>query len=104
MQFFELIDGLCEAIDARHSGCEIEVSDDKIRVIRTFAYPCAQDLLITDVLRAVASPDWRRALAAAQAAQKSRVEAYAEKRRLELEETRKALRLRGTMMQKPPLG
>ena len=104
MQFFELIDGLCEAIDARHSGCEIEVSDEGIRVIRTFSYPSARDLLITDVLRAVASPDWRRALADAQSAQETRVKAYEEKRRLELEETRRALRLRGTMMQKPSLG
>lgn len=49
-------------------------------------------------------PDWRRALADAQAAQKFRGEAYEEKRRLEMEKTRRALRLRGTMVQKPPPG
>ena len=100
MHLFELVDGLCEAIDARHAGCEIEILDDGIRVIRTFSYPCARDLLITDVLRAVTSPDWRQAIADAQAAQKARVAAYAEKRKREMEETSKALRLRGTTIQR----
>jgi len=94
-QFSELIDALCAAIDARHTGCEIEVSDDGIRVISTFSYPSARDLLITDVLRAVASPDWRRSLADAQAAQTIRVDAYEANRKREMEETRNALRLRG---------
>ena len=88
MQLFEIVDGLCEAIEARHMGCEIEVTDDNIRVVRTFSYPCPRDLLITDVLRALASPDWRQAIAEAQAAVQARIDAYEEKQRREETELR----------------
>jgi class 3 adenylate cyclase len=74
---------LCEALDARHTGCQVKVVGDDIRVVRTFSYASKRDLLITDVLRALTAPDWQRAIADAQAAVLARIAAYEEERRLE---------------------
>ena len=73
------VDELCKALDARHTGCEIEVVGDDIRVVRTFSYASKRDLLITDVLRALTAPDWHRAIADAHAAVSARVAAYEER-------------------------
>lgn len=73
------VDELCKALDARHTGCEIEVLADDIRVARTFSYASRRDLLITDVLRALTAPDWHQAIADAQSAVSARVAAHEER-------------------------
>jgi hypothetical protein len=77
------VDELCNALDARHTGCQVKVVGEDIQVLRTFAYASKRDLLITDVIRALTSPDWKRALADVQAAVLVRIAAYEEERRLE---------------------
>ena len=83
MNLHARVDELCKALDARHTGCQVKVVADDIEVLRTFSYASKQDLLITDVLRALTSPDWQRALADAQAAVLVRIAAYEEERALE---------------------
>jgi hypothetical protein len=83
MDLHARVDELCKALDARHTGCQIEVVRDDIQVVRTFSYASKHDLQITDVLRALASPDWQRAIAEVQAAVQVRVARYKEELRLE---------------------
>jgi len=83
MNLHARIDELCKALDARHTGCEIEAVGDDIRLVRTFSYASKCDLLITDVLRALTSADWQRALSDAQAAVQARITAYEQARTLE---------------------
>jgi hypothetical protein len=83
MKLLEVVNELCDAIDARHTGCEIAVLDGEVRIMRTFAYAGVRDLRITEVLRAIASPDWKKALAEIEAALKARTASYEERLKLE---------------------
>jgi len=93
MNCYNIVDELCEALEARHTGCEIDVLGDDVRVVRTFSYASKRDLQITTVLRALASPDWRQMLADAQATLVGQVEAYEQMRKLD--EARQGVRLGG---------
>ena len=83
MKLLEVVEELCDAIDARHTGCEISVLDGEVRILRTFAYAGVRDLRITEVLRAIVSPDGNKALADTEAALKARIASYEERLKLE---------------------
>ena len=100
MNLQEVVEHLCEAIDARHTGCQVEVVADEIRVVRTFPYASGRDLLITDVLRAVTSPDWRRGLADAQTARQARIAKI--ENGLRLQEEGRGMRLSGSIPKSDP--
>lgn len=64
MNLIEVVDVLCEGIEAGQQGCEVAIEGDDVRIVRTFYGGVTRrgEYWITDIIRAVTAPDWKVAI------------------------------------------